>query len=679
MPVGWDVETHPIRKGQIYPKLVCLSYALDDGSVGVLDRRDGVDWFREALRSYPLIVAHEQRFDLGVIAAEDRRLMPLIFQALADGQLRCTSVRQLLLDVCDGHCDFRRYLHPITGERVVEKSGYHLVDLLRRWTGRERVKDGSGDAYWRVRYALLEKIPVIDWPEPAKRYSIDDSVDARDVWIAQEASLEGDEIPDEVKQNCDNVGLGYVGGYGNRTDAPYVDALRESLETEIAAAHKALASTGLIKPKAASKGGGWSKHMAAIYARVRASYERLGVTCPETKTGRVGTDEDTLTGTGDADLIRLGNVGHAVKIRSTYVPSLEQGKFVPITPRYKPMRRTGRSSCEHPNWQNPPRFSHVEGGLSVRDSVIPRDGFVFAFVDYSTIELVALAQVHLILFGQSALADALNAGMDLHTLLAADLDGRTYEEELALIQAGDKAAKKSRQLSKIANFGFAGGMGWRAFIDYARGYGVILTDEMSQRLRETFMARWIEMQWYFDHVSSLVGGGGATIKLFGNGLVCGDKGYTDTCNIFFQGLAAAGAIGSVWELVRECYVGHGGFWPEAGPRSPLHGSRPNAFLHDENGAEIPYPTWSPRRFLAAHEAANRISAIMVESMTRYITDVPIKAPAVLTRRWYKGAEPVLVNGILVPSRPVEVDGKERWIADLTDAEIEEVQAIKLAA
>jgi len=43
--------------------------------------------------------------------------------------------------------------------------------------------------------------------------------------------------------------------------------------------------------------------------------------------------------------------------------------------------------------------------------------------------------------------------------------------------------------------------------------------------------------------------------------------------------------------------------------------------------------------------------------------VPIASTPVLMRRWFKGAKPVRVDGRLVPSRPVKVDGKTKWVAD----------------
>jgi len=59
---------------------------------------------------------------------------------------------------------------------------------------------------------------------------------------------------------------------------------------------------------------------------------------------------------------------------------------------------------------------------------------------------------------------------------------------------------------------------------------------------------------------------------------------------------------------------------------------------------------------------------MIEAMKRWIPDIPISCKPVMMRRWFKGAEPVEINGVLTPCRPliVEKNGKKQtqWEADL---------------
>ena len=83
--------------------------------------------------------------------------------------------------------------------------------------------------------------------------------------------------------------------------------------------------------------------------------------------------------------------------------------------------------------------------------------------------------------------------------------------------------------------------------------------------------------------------------------------------------------------------------------------------------EIPYPAGGE---VAASNAAERLSAVMVAAMKRWVPDVPIKAEPVMVRRWYKGAEIVRrEDGVILPSKPVieiGADGKKKtkWVADL---------------
>lgn len=66
-------------------------------------------------------------------------------------------------------------------------------------------------------------------------------------------------------------------------------------------------------------------------------------------------------------------------------------------------------------------------------------------------------------------------------------------------------------------------------------------------------------------------------------------------------------------------------------QSPLFGSRPVAFIHDEIILETPADR--------APEAADRLSAVMVEGMKRFVPDVAVSADAHLMDRWNKDAEP----------------------------------------
>jgi|ADGO01.1.fsa_nt_gi DNA polymerase I - 3'-5' exonuclease and polymerase domains len=163
-----------------------------------------------------------------------------------------------------------------------------------------------------------------------------------------------------------------------------------------------------------------------------------------------------------------------------------------------------------PSWgfqlQNIPR---KEG---LRECFIPREGFWFSSVDYDSQELKSWAQVCLWTVGRSRMAQVLNDGLDPHTELGARVARISKAEAYALRKAGDKAFSDGpRQVAKIANFGYQGGMGPATLRTQARReYRVLLSLRECQELREFWKAEWPEAQDYFDWVNSLLAQGGGS-------------------------------------------------------------------------------------------------------------------------------------------------------------------------
>jgi hypothetical protein len=80
----------------------------------------------------------------------------------------------------------------------------------------------------------------------------------------------------------------------------------------------------------------------------------------------------------------------------------------------------------------------------------------------------------------------------------------------------------------------------------------------------------------------------------------------------------------------------------------LYGSRPVVFAHDEVIAEVPVST--------AHEAAHRLTTVMIEASKPYLPNVRMNAAPALMRRWLKDAEAKYVDGRLVPWEPEKKEG-----------------------
>ena len=156
------------------------------------------------------------------------------------------------------------------------------------------------------------------------------------------------------------------------------------------------------------------------------------------------------------------------------------------------MAASGRSTSSKPNVQNPRRLP------GIRECFTPRQGKVFAQGDFSGLELHTLAQTCVTLFGESHLAEVLNAGLDPHTAFAADILGISYEEAVRRYEAGDEEVENARQTSKVANFGFPGGLGAEKLCLFARKtYGVILTEERAKELKLQWLDRWPEIAGFF--------------------------------------------------------------------------------------------------------------------------------------------------------------------------------------
>ena len=258
---------------------------------------------------------------------------------------------------------------------------------------------------------------------------------------------------------------------------------------------------------------------------------------------------------------------------------------------------------------------------------MPRPGKVFASIDYASLELCTLAQVNLKLLPlQQDGRGSYRAGRDLHL----EPSPRSYcnipyvEAAARLRHSEDKTIKKARQDAKAGNFGFPGGLGIAAFVDYASSMGIPMTFNRAQDLKDQWMETWPEMSNYFEmiaHATDSSETGRFTIKQIGSDRLRGGCSYTSGANTLFQGLAADGCKSAMWFLTKAMY---------SDPESPLFGVRCWAFIHDEFLFEGPEET--------SHLWAPAASAIMVNEMQKYTPSIPIKAEPALMRRWHKDAE-----------------------------------------
>jgi hypothetical protein len=671
--VAFDTETHLIQPGLLTPKLVCVSVA-DENGVWLHDRRYGTDYVQMLLEDVEVaLVGHNVAYDLGVLVARRPELIPLVFRAYEQGRIWDTKVRQELLDIASGRSVRNGATFALrNGEWV--KAGYSLAGLAGHYLGKDRFAEKTDENAWRMRYHELEDVPLDQWPPEATHYAKEDAEDTLAIFLKQ-GGVNG-ALPTEQEQVRAAWALHLMSVWGVRTDATSVADLEQRLLAEQVRLRKRVIQAGILVPKRVPEDEAefheevvkrrkatkkdlqpaldgsspeieyedgaayvvtratvpmrWAKDSKKIEAYTQRYLARRGKDVELTATGRVSTAKDTLKQTGSHLLDLVADGGGVDKVLGTYVPVLKDGTQRPINARFNVLVNSGRTSCSEPNLQNLPSGRKVGG---TRECFVPRDGYVFVSVDYDTLELRALAQVCLTLFGKSEMAASINKDRDLHSQVGATMLGMTYEEvEKGKKQKGSPA-KTARDAAKVFNFGAPGGLGASSLVDYARaGYGVTLTEQQSREMKAQWLKAWPEMVTYFAWINQAVGLGEAVLRHPITGFVRGDVGYTDGCNHLFQHLAAQGAKRALYRAALEAY---------ADPDSAFYGSRPVVFVHDEIIAEVPESR--------AAAASGRLAQIMCEEMAQLIPDVKITASPTLMRYWTKDAvETYDTHGTLVP-------------------------------
>ncbi len=656
MIISMDTETHMIQQGLLAPPLVCSSWADVATASGayIFDPEETVIHLKAVIRDGLDIVGCNVAYDFAVMLAHDYSLAPLIFEAYAEGRIHDVSIRQALNAIYHGHL----YMDPSGGPlrdnngKVVNR--YSLATCLRLTTGRLLEKTDT----FRTRYAELDGIPISEWPKEAIEYSKGDAIATLEVYNAQE---DYKNLQDEAAQCRAAFALHLSSVRGLRTDPIRVAGISERVQTQFALDLQRFQASGFVRVDGTLDKRALSEFVTKAY---------LGnppMTAGGAKRGPVvSTSRDTLEESGDDLLEAYAASGVNRTLHNTFVPILEAGTQVGINSSYTTLVATGRTSCARPNWQNLPRH----GGI--RECVVARPGFVFGFADYSALELSTLAQVCYTLLGASQMREAINSGRDLHSALAADLTGKTYEQVKEAVKKGEKWAEDARYAAKAANFGFPGGMGAAKFVIAKRKEGLKLCLSMgksdrcgvakiaeykgrpcspvcaicveaAEDLRKAWFRAWPEMEEYFLMVSRETENGSGSIEQLVSRRSRGNCGFTDGANTRFQGLAADGAKHALFLLTRECYEMR---------VSVLFGSRPVLFIHDEIGSEFREPCASP--------ALERVIEIMIAGMEEFTPDVKIRAEGYLCRHWFKGGKDLKVDGKSVPVKP---DENGKWIHD----------------
>jgi DNA polymerase-1 len=219
---------------------------------------------------------------------------------------------------------------------------------------------------------------------------------------------------------------------------------------------------------------------------------------------------------------------------------------------------------------------------------------VFVDADYVTLELRTLAEVCRAQLGLgSQMAALLNAGRDLHRVVAAQITGKAEGE----------VSQEERSAAKAVNFGRPGGMSNASIARYAKmKFRVQLTEQQVAELSQAWFQLFPEMREFLrSDNSGQAGVFTLTGRLRANADWCARR------NTLFQGLAADGAKMALWRLWRAGY-------------------HIVAFVHDQVLVELPASC-----DLAAH--AQKIHELMIQGMNDVIPDIRVDVTSKIRQRW----------------------------------------------
>ena len=617
--VALDTETSLMGPGCQVPIMVCVSYAADDelSSSGLLHHSDprALEFVRGALEESAVVFANPS-FDLSVFLRWQPSLWGLIHRALEEGRIKDVQMRQKLLDVA------------VKGR--LDKS-YSLKTLANLYGFAELDKDT-----WRLCYHRLYDKPLDQWPEGAVNYAVEDAKTTLRIFQEQ-TSLEPkqktdgfdlDIFKDEGFQNRAAFALHLTACWGLRVDKQKFDALLDALKKTRDRLLITLQEVGFMRLDG-------TRDTRLVQSYVKQKYEAgMAARCdvPRTPTGAVSLSEEAL-GYLDYDkhILAYQEYGKINSFITKDLLSLSKGIDAPIHTRFDTFRETGRTSSYSPNLQNLPRYPY-----EIRECITAREGHAFAVVDYSAGELHALAQVCITQGIESKLAEVLNAGRDPHLEVGLELLGNpcSYEEGKLWISGENgeewKAKlKEGRQVAKICNFGWPGGMGASRFTDYAKSYGLDITLSRAQELKDGWFNALPEMRRYFADIrSKCVDSDKGHYRMQdrpgGRWRTC--TSYTSACNYRFQALMSNGAKEALWRIAKA----------QLEPAGPLSGTATVGFIHDEIVIEVPIDR--------GEGCVNAMSDIMVESYNLFVPDVPCRVEGHLTSNLSKRAGPVYTQG-----------------------------------
>lgn len=240
-----------------------------------------------------------------------------------------------------------------------------------------------------------------------------------------------------------------------------------------------------------------------LFDKLQIRSANAGGRIKKTKTGAYSTNAEELEKLRGAHPIIDLLLAHreVTKLLSTYVdaiPPLLDNKSRLHTHFVQWGSATGRLASRDPNLQNIP--IKTEQGRAIRRAFVATEGYTFASLDYSQIDLRSLA----ILSKDPKLTEFFKSGGDIHELVAKEIFGSDGKLFSATID------KEMRRKAKVINFGIIYGMGVMAL---KQNLGV--SKDEAQIFYDKYFERFPGVRKYLDETIAYAHKHGYTETLFG--------------------------------------------------------------------------------------------------------------------------------------------------------------------
>ena len=736
--LAYDTETAAIKAGEI-PQLALATVHGDQGSCYFIHASDLPRFVTQHAQAY--WCAHNAVFDFWVTAQAlqaDPQACALWWDVAGSGRLLCTMLSDQLIRL--GRID----AEPINRDLGAVASDYCPGVQLNK-----------SDPY-RLRYGELIGLPASAWADTELgfwTYAACDPIAT--LLVAQRQFAIASELiephrdqllPEALRRfgplTCSlqvqgAIALDYISRAGVEIDLPHAISLHHDT-AELVRQHAAELEQLAADADVHTDSGRLFTDGRAIFKHTRAGeLRRTQAGVPQRDAKAIKQLLHQIAQAADSPIRPPRNadglVTDAVKywkqhsdlhpFIDTYVRFSESAKLMQffakldqqrIYPRYRPLVRTGRTSCSDPNLQQLPRDGRF------REMIVAPLGHWLLQIDYSVLELRTLAQICLRRFGRSVLADLFLDGIDPHKYTASLLLGIPLEQFEQLPKAEQK---QHRQRAKAINFGVPGGLGAASLVAYAKSsYGVAMTLEQARSFRQRLITQvYPELQAYLADDQQQDLADNLQCDLMAARPVFSTRDQISTAGRIISGYTETPAgseyqpdlVQYVWhclrqlnsdadlradlaaqqpssELMRRCFYGsavtlsgrlrgHVGFAQRT--NSPFQGLAADGnklalfrllragyqccgFIHDEVLILIPDGS-------DYGAAVAQVQQILADAMQELTPDIPIGTEYLLADRWYKDAPDQATDehGKLVPFRRPStvqtVDQRQTGETDLT--------------